>query len=619
MMKHFIAALGLVVVTLAAYAAPQTIQITHGSCSPAVSNVTGNVTITCQDVSPEALEQINNIFATKFKQLTDRLRETEEWVGQLKGLEARLVAISNPVDQEKKAAVLLQQGRLEEAGQNLDEILVREDEMLQRLAGTHFNRAKVYTLQFYPVKALPHYRKAYEYEPENMEYALALAKALSSEREYTEAQQLFRLALDTTESKNGKYDVADLRIRAEAFKGLAKIARDAKVSDDKGGFQALQLRMDEYVRYQEQAVSIYRQLNERTAGAHTFELATAINELAGGILTRDVLSVTNMVDLSLEAADLFERLAKEHPEKETYYLAYSMGALTGLAVAQNISVHGMDMDAKTQHTKTLNRMISLHERIRSKNAEYLTVEVAGSYFMIATTYITKGEFTKAEEATTMAIEILEKRSKLGDEFYQSLPALYHLQSLMLLHNNKGDKALESSKKAVQIARQLVERSPRQFEQLLVTSLEELAKTQRELKQYDAAAITETEQRQIKDKLGLKKKITTTTPATAKPKSETSSKEAVHAFHILVNNKEKAAQIIAQLKQSNNLENDFKKAAKQHSTGPSSNTGGDLKWFKRNVMVKEFENAAFAMQPGEITDEPVKTVYGWHVIFVKDRK
>ncbi|MFA5406636.1 MAG: peptidylprolyl isomerase [Candidatus Nanoarchaeia archaeon] len=59
--------------------------------------------------------------------------------------------------------------------------------------------------------------------------------------------------------------------------------------------------------------------------------------------------------------------------------------------------------------------------------------------------------------------------------------------------------------------------------------------------------------------------------------------------------------------------DFKKLASELSECPSRKRGGDLGLFGRGQMVKEFETAAFALQVGEVTKEPIKTQFGWHVI------
>ncbi len=65
--------------------------------------------------------------------------------------------------------------------------------------------------------------------------------------------------------------------------------------------------------------------------------------------------------------------------------------------------------------------------------------------------------------------------------------------------------------------------------------------------------------------------------------------------------------------------DFEALAKQVSQDPgSARRGGVLGWFARNQMVKEFEDAAFALQPGEMS-KPFLSPYGWHIVLVKERK
>ncbi|GAN53076.1 peptidylprolyl isomerase [Tanticharoenia sakaeratensis] len=90
-------------------------------------------------------------------------------------------------------------------------------------------------------------------------------------------------------------------------------------------------------------------------------------------------------------------------------------------------------------------------------------------------------------------------------------------------------------------------------------------------------------------------------------------EQVHARHILVASEAQAKDIIAQL----NHGADFAKLATQLSTdkGSAGSNGGDLGWFKRGDMLPAFSDAAFKMKPNTITQTPVKTQYGWHVIQV----
>jgi len=85
---------------------------------------------------------------------------------------------------------------------------------------------------------------------------------------------------------------------------------------------------------------------------------------------------------------------------------------------------------------------------------------------------------------------------------------------------------------------------------------------------------------------------------------------VHAKHILVKTEDEALSILFDLKQGK----DFDAMAKEKSLCPSGKKGGDLGWFGRNQMVKEFEQAAFTLKPDELS-RPVKTQFGWHIIKV----
>ena len=93
-------------------------------------------------------------------------------------------------------------------------------------------------------------------------------------------------------------------------------------------------------------------------------------------------------------------------------------------------------------------------------------------------------------------------------------------------------------------------------------------------------------------------------------------EEVHARHILVASEDEAKAIIADLKKGGA----FDKIAKEKSTDKASGAeGGDLGWFKKSDMVKEFADAAFALKKGEMTEAPVKTQFGYHIITIEDRR
>jgi peptidyl-prolyl cis-trans isomerase C len=93
-------------------------------------------------------------------------------------------------------------------------------------------------------------------------------------------------------------------------------------------------------------------------------------------------------------------------------------------------------------------------------------------------------------------------------------------------------------------------------------------------------------------------------------------EEVHARHILTESEDAAKAVIADLKKGA----DFTEVAKTKSKDPSAKqNGGDLGYFAKDEMVPQFAEAAFAMKPGELSQTPVKSQFGWHVIKVEDRR
>src|SRR6185369_745764 len=90
-------------------------------------------------------------------------------------------------------------------------------------------------------------------------------------------------------------------------------------------------------------------------------------------------------------------------------------------------------------------------------------------------------------------------------------------------------------------------------------------------------------------------------------------EEIHARHILVSTEAEAKEIKERLEKGE----DFATVAKEKSKDPSAE-GGDLGFFTRGQMLKPFEDAAFSLDVGKISD-PVQTQFGWHIIKVEEKR
>jgi peptidyl-prolyl cis-trans isomerase C len=99
----------------------------------------------------------------------------------------------------------------------------------------------------------------------------------------------------------------------------------------------------------------------------------------------------------------------------------------------------------------------------------------------------------------------------------------------------------------------------------------------------------------------------------KVKAEQSGQE-YHARHILVDNEDEAKKLIAQIKAGAKFDDLAK--ANSKDTG-SAEHGGDLEWAKPASYVPEFSSALQKLKPGEMTDTPVKTQFGYHIIKLEE--
>jgi peptidyl-prolyl cis-trans isomerase D len=150
--------------------------------------------------------------------------------------------------------------------------------------------------------------------------------------------------------------------------------------------------------------------------------------------------------------------------------------------------------------------------------------------------------------------------------------------------------------------------------------------------YDAnqEAYRQPEKRRVRflaiDQDGLKRNMTATPEEVAARYQQNiamyETPEQVRASHILFKTegkddaavKKTAEGVLKQVKAGQ----DFAKLAKQYSDDGSKDQGGDLDFFGRGRMVKEFDETAFSMKPGQISDL-VKTEFGYHIIKVTDRR
>ncbi len=127
----------------------------------------------------------------------------------------------------------------------------------------------------------------------------------------------------------------------------------------------------------------------------------------------------------------------------------------------------------------------------------------------------------------------------------------------------------------------------------------------------------------KDKLAMEALLTNVAKAAATDEAEHKAYDEaakaqppepeVHARHILLATEDEAKAALARVKAGE----DFAKVATELSKDPGGE-GGDLGWFTKDRMVPEFADAAFKLEPGQVSD-PVKSQFGWHIIKVEEKR
>ena len=105
----------------------------------------------------------------------------------------------------------------------------------------------------------------------------------------------------------------------------------------------------------------------------------------------------------------------------------------------------------------------------------------------------------------------------------------------------------------------------------------------------------------------------------KNKDNFKTSATLEASHILLKTEAEAKDIISKLEKAKNKKGSFEELAKKYSVGPTKTKGGYLGKFEAKQMVPEFSAAAMALNKGEYSKAPVKTQFGYHVIYLENKE
>jgi len=211
---------------------------------------------------------------------------------------------------------------------------------------------------------------------------------------------------------------------------------------------------------------------------------------------------------------------------------------------------------------------------------------------------------------------VEGKDITKDELYDVMVAQYGSNAISYLIDNKIVE-IEADKKDIKISNKEIDKEMKEYidlnggEEAFNAALAQSGVSQADIKKEIANYL------KIVKLVESKVKITDEEIKTyfEENKESFSQPEQVQASHILVEDEAKAKEIKAKL----DAGEDFATLAKENSTDPgTAEKGGELGFFPKGQMAPEFEETAFSMNVGEIS-EPVKTQFGYHIIKVTDKK
>ncbi|MBF0473031.1 MAG: tetratricopeptide repeat protein [Nitrospirae bacterium] len=276
---------------------------------------TFNITGDCEaEIGEDGKVHVN---CSRFKELTrindqnidpsETKKEVEDWIKRYNDLKEQLLSLGKTDDKAKEVSSLIDEGNYDEAGELLDKILKKQDE---QSAQYHYSRAQVFLMQFEPLKALQHLKKAYEYRSDNPDYAHEYAALLQKQNEFNEALPVYERNLEL--------------LRKLTVKDKSKYLPDVAMTLNNLGllYSDTQRHKDAETAF-DQALKIYRDLSKTNPAAYLPDVAATLNNLA--LLYSSQNDPQKGLQYSKESLEIKRILWKNSPTAYGDTLAQSLG------------------------------------------------------------------------------------------------------------------------------------------------------------------------------------------------------------------------------------------------------------------------------------------------------
>jgi hypothetical protein len=376
-------------------------QDTHSWCSPAVEGARDMVYITCQGVSSQALDRLNQLLSESGLGLEEKLRKAEEWAWKYVELKQQLAAEGQENELARQAIAQLEAGNLEAVGKLVDQQPVSDEEAIDRAASHHYKRAHVYALLFKPLQALPHYEKAYRYLPDNSLYAHGYAVLLQEQNRYAAALGIYQKNLTTLRRQAKSDPAAYLPYVARTLNNLAGLYRATR-------------RVGESEQALQEALRTYRHLAEANPAAYLPYVARTLNNLAG--LYRATRRVGESEQALQEALQTYRHL---EPSAPAVYLPEVAGTLNNLGLLYSATRRPQESE------QALQEALQTYRHLAEANPTTYLPYMAGTLNNLALLTLQQDNLQQADEFIHEALTIRRRLwdnnpTAYGDELAQSI-------------------------------------------------------------------------------------------------------------------------------------------------------------------------------------------------------
>jgi hypothetical protein len=467
---------------LAAMAAqqPQVIrQTTTGWCSPIISNVIGNVKVTCNGVDPRALVKLNVRLNQTSRELTAKMDEAEEWAARYHELETRLSAPGSHAELSHQAQSYIEAGELEKAEAILDGILKSDEEREKQDAADYYTRGLASELDFKPLDALPYFAKAYRLQPENPDYGLHYALALLKEHQYAKAGRVLEDVLEQerelaakdpvqygpglgralrakasleTDTQRFKEAETDINEELKMYRSLAKSNPAdydwdlSRALTNLGSIYDTTLRYDQSEAAYKEAIAIQRQLPDNPLNRNT--LAATLNSYAVllGHMNRD----KDEDEAQDECVRIRRELAKASPG------AYEPDLALALI---NRAEQLRELNHLEDSEKLAKEAVEIRTRLAAANPDAYRSWEANALSILGNVYGSEGKHEDAQAAYRNSADIYRELARASAAAFEpdlalSLGAL----GMEYFNNGKPDLGEAALQEVVEVDRRLAQSS-----------------------------------------------------------------------------------------------------------------------------------------------------------------